>query len=163
MEPKAGRPRCRWLIVVDDLADPTVMNNLWPPLSPTGRTLITTRRQDPALLARRHLITASSPQATPAPTSQAYLPPTAWTSRTVAATWSLSVEHADTLRPAGLARPMLHLAAFLDPNGIPDTVLTSAPALAYLAHHRSPGQPDDATTATSADQTHPPPGANALV
>jgi hypothetical protein len=30
-------------------------------------------------------------------------------SATVAATWSLSIEHADRLRPTGLARPMLHL------------------------------------------------------
>ncbi|MEU4359758.1 tetratricopeptide repeat protein [Streptomyces virginiae] len=57
---------------------------------------------------------------------------------TVAATWSLSIEHADRLRPTGLARPMLHLAALLDPNGIPATVLTSPPALAYLTEHRTP-------------------------
>ncbi|MFI0203810.1 MULTISPECIES: tetratricopeptide repeat protein [Streptomyces] len=57
---------------------------------------------------------------------------------TVAATWSLSIEHADRLRPMGLARPMLHLVALLDPNGIPATVLTSPPALAYLTEHRTP-------------------------
>ncbi|MEV7445725.1 tetratricopeptide repeat protein [Streptomyces sp. NPDC091204] len=57
---------------------------------------------------------------------------------TVAATWSLSIEHADRLRPTGLARPMLHLVALLDPNGIPATVLTSPPALAYLTEHRTP-------------------------
>ncbi|WP_338930543.1 tetratricopeptide repeat protein [Streptomyces netropsis] len=59
---------------------------------------------------------------------------------TVAATWALSVEHADRLRPRGLARPMLHLIALLDPNGIPTTVLTSPPALAYLAARRTPAQ-----------------------
>ncbi|MEU2512124.1 tetratricopeptide repeat protein [Streptomyces syringium] len=59
---------------------------------------------------------------------------------TVAATWSLSVEHADRLRPRGLARPMLQLIALLDPNGIPTTVLTSPPALAHLSAQHTPGQ-----------------------
>ncbi|WP_205694005.1 tetratricopeptide repeat protein [Catellatospora methionotrophica] len=52
---------------------------------------------------------------------------------TVAATWSLSIEHADTLRPAGLARPVLRLASLLDPNGIPAPVLTAAPVLDWLS------------------------------
>ncbi|EST18763.1 hypothetical protein M878_44520 [Streptomyces roseochromogenus subsp. oscitans DS 12.976] len=56
---------------------------------------------------------------------------------TVAATWSLPIERVNQIRPAGLARPMLQLAAFLDPNGIPATVLTSQPALAYLTEHRN--------------------------
>ncbi|WP_449341868.1 FxSxx-COOH system tetratricopeptide repeat protein [Streptomyces adustus] len=54
-------------------------------------------------------------------------------SHTAAAAWAISVERADTQRPAGLARPLLQLAAFLDPHGIPDTVLTSPPARAYIA------------------------------
>ncbi|WP_232838677.1 tetratricopeptide repeat protein [Streptomyces geranii] len=73
---------------------------------------------------------------------------------TVAATWSLSIEHADRLRPTGLARPMLHLAALLDPNGIPATVLTSPPALAYLTEHRTPDggtDPDVSPRAVGAD------------
>ncbi|HUN36718.1 MAG TPA: tetratricopeptide repeat protein, partial [Trebonia sp.] len=53
------------------------------------------------------------------------------------ASWSLSVERADALDPAGLARPMMQLAAMLDSNGIPMTVLTSTPALAYLAEHKT--------------------------
>lgn len=58
--------------------------------------------------------------------------------RTVlAATWSLSIEQAGRLRPAGLARPMLELASMLDPNGIPQSVLTSPPARAYLTRHRT--------------------------
>ncbi|MFI1926636.1 MULTISPECIES: FxSxx-COOH system tetratricopeptide repeat protein [unclassified Streptomyces] len=57
--------------------------------------------------------------------------------QTAAAAWSLSVDRADTLRPAGLARPMLQLAAFLSPNGTPEAVLTSAPALAHLTRHRA--------------------------
>ena len=56
---------------------------------------------------------------------------------TLAATWSLSIEQAERLRPAGLARPMLELASMLDPNGIPQAVLTSPPALAYLTRYRT--------------------------
>ncbi|WP_181043447.1 tetratricopeptide repeat protein [Actinokineospora auranticolor] len=52
--------------------------------------------------------------------------------RTVAVTWSLSVDRADRLEPAGLARPLLHIAALLDPNGIPVRILTAPPVLAYL-------------------------------
>ncbi|MGW9593922.1 tetratricopeptide repeat protein [Streptomyces chartreusis] len=57
---------------------------------------------------------------------------------TVAAAWALSIDHADTLRPAGLAGLLLRLAAYLDPNGIPQTALTSAPARTYLTEHRTP-------------------------
>ncbi|WP_405968813.1 tetratricopeptide repeat protein (plasmid) [Streptomyces sp. NBC_00015] len=53
--------------------------------------------------------------------------------RTLNAAWSLSIERADRFRPVGLARPMLQLVAMLDSNGIPISVLTSAPALTYLA------------------------------
>ncbi|KOG26347.1 ATP-binding protein, partial [Streptomyces viridochromogenes] len=56
---------------------------------------------------------------------------------TVAATWSLSIERANQIRPAGLAGPMLQLAAMLDPNGIPTAVLASEPALAHLTEHRT--------------------------
>ncbi|GAA2280736.1 hypothetical protein GCM10010145_61240 [Streptomyces ruber] len=62
---------------------------------------------------------------------------------TVTATWSLSIEQADRLRPRGLARPLLHLASMLDPNGTPTTVLTSFPALTYLTEHRTPVVPGD--------------------
>lgn len=54
----------------------------------------------------------------------------------VASTWSLSIEQADHARPPGLARPLLQLASLLDPNGIPDSVLTSKPSLDYLTSHR---------------------------
>ncbi|MEV8016857.1 tetratricopeptide repeat protein [Streptomyces sp. NPDC086554] len=56
---------------------------------------------------------------------------------TVTATWSLSAERADAMRPRGLARPMLALIALLDPNGIPAAVLVSPPALAHLAARRT--------------------------
>ena len=56
---------------------------------------------------------------------------------TVAAAWSLSVDRADRARPQGLARPMLQLISMLDPSGVPAQVLTSEPALAYLAAQRA--------------------------
>ncbi|WSN33750.1 tetratricopeptide repeat protein [Streptomyces uncialis] len=58
----------------------------------------------------------------------------------LAAAWSLSVDRADTLRPVGLARPMLQLVAMLDANGIPHDVLTSPPVLAHLATPDTTGQ-----------------------
>jgi hypothetical protein len=53
--------------------------------------------------------------------------------RTVAATWSLSVDFADRLSPQGVARPLLELASVLDANGIPAPILSSQPALSYIA------------------------------
>ncbi|MCR6482693.1 tetratricopeptide repeat protein [Amycolatopsis sp. OK19-0408] len=44
---------------------------------------------------------------------------------TVATTWSISIELADSLDPVGLARPLLEIAALLDPNGIPLSVFTT--------------------------------------
>ncbi|MFB7495830.1 hypothetical protein ACFC09_14185 [Streptomyces sp. NPDC056161] len=71
---------------------------------------------------------------------------------TVAAAWSLSVDRADTLRPPGLARPLLQLTALLDPNGIPPAVLTGPPALTHLG--RTTGHddvtPDDVHLALAA-------------
>ncbi|MFF3917306.1 tetratricopeptide repeat protein [Streptomyces sp. NPDC001852] len=54
------------------------------------------------------------------------------------ACWWLSIEEADR-RCGGLARPMLELAALLDPYGVPVAALTSRPALAQLARRRTPG------------------------
>lgn len=51
LTPKAGEKPCRWLIVLDDVADPDHLKGLWPPASPYGRTLITTRRRDASLAA----------------------------------------------------------------------------------------------------------------
>ncbi|MFI0939237.1 tetratricopeptide repeat protein [Streptomyces sp. NPDC021020] len=67
---------------------------------------------------------------------------------TMAAAWQLSVERADGLRPYGLARPMLELASFLAPS-IPAAVLTSRPALEYLAPDGTL-TPDDAAGALRA-------------
>jgi hypothetical protein len=52
---------------------------------------------------------------------------------TVAGTWSLAIERADALAPTGLARPLLSLASLLDPNGIPEAVLTGASAQAWVS------------------------------
>ncbi|MGW7068512.1 tetratricopeptide repeat protein [Streptomyces sp. NPDC054855] len=239
LEPRpAGGPR--WLIVLDDLADPVDLladpslnrGGLWPPASPLGRTLITTRRRDAVLtghgrrsievglFAREESVNyltrvldagcgsagqrdaggdgdACSGTGCPArhdppgcvahlaedlgdlplALSQAaaylleardvtcaeyrrqlrmrsrelerlfpergMLPDTQTV--TVTATWSLSAERADAMRPRGLARPMLALIALLDPNGIPAAVLTSPPALAHLAAHRTPHTPHPVT------------------
>ncbi|MFC7612613.1 NB-ARC domain-containing protein [Actinokineospora soli] len=51
---------------------------------------------------------------------------------TVATTWSMSMERANELKPSGLARRLLALMSFLDPNGIPGDVLVSEPAREYL-------------------------------
>ncbi|WP_051893278.1 tetratricopeptide repeat protein, partial [Streptomyces erythrochromogenes] len=211
LTPKTSAKPCRWLIVLDDVADPADLNGLWPPDSPHGRTLVTTRRRDAALSghgrrtievglfaqaeALTYLTTAltghdeSTDELTALADDLGHLPlalaqaaaylldtaesvadyrrlladrTTTLTDATpdalpdqqalpLAAAWSLSIERADTLRPAGVARPMLHLAALLDANGIPQDVLTSAPALAHLTTHRTPtgleptGVPDPVT------------------
>ncbi|MFE9561755.1 tetratricopeptide repeat protein [Streptomyces sp. NPDC006487] len=212
LTPKTGARPCRWLIVLDDVADPADLHRLWPPASPHGRSLITTRRRDAALAADgRHTVEvglfAADEALTYLSTSLAAHgrsePPDRLTAlaadlghlplalaqavaylidsgddiatyrrlladRTttladttpdrlpddqalpLAAAWSLSIDRADTLRPAGLARPMLQLASMLDANGIPQAVLTSPPALTHLAAHRTRTGPDTPTEPTSA-------------
>ncbi|TGB08420.1 tetratricopeptide repeat protein [Streptomyces sp. MZ04] len=211
LEPRpAGGPS--WLVVLDDLTDPVDLladpalqrGGLWPPASPRGRTLITTRRRDAVLTGhgRRSVavglfkrqesvhylsqvlgsgrdpldcvaLLAADLGDLPLALSQAaaylleatdvscaeyrrqlsvrtrelerlipergMLPDTQTV--TVAATWSLSAERADAMRPRGLARPMLALIAVLDPNGIPAAALTGPPALAHLAAHRTTAVP----------------------
>ncbi|WP_326750612.1 tetratricopeptide repeat protein [Streptomyces virginiae] len=209
LAPKSGQRPCQWLIVLDDVADPRDLilhsddpayrYSLWPPASPQGRVLLTTRRRDAALFGegRRRIevglftpdeslayLTASlKAQGRTEPADQltalahdlghlplalaqatAYLIDSGETAAAyrhlladrattldhvtpgalpdeqttaLAAAWSLSIDRADTLRPAGLARPMLHLAALLDANGIPQDVLTDERARAHLATHRT--------------------------
>lgn len=193
----------RWLIVLDDLADPADLRGLWPPANLGGQVLITTRRRDAALRGRsrvridvglftpaeaasylRAQLAALGRREDPVQIAglaadlghlplalaqaaaylvdlgldcAAYRARLADRSRSLAdlmpddsglpddhraalqATWSLSVEHADRLRPPGLARPMLHLASVLDANGIPLAVLTSSPVLRYLTDYRPAG------------------------
>ncbi|MGW1774901.1 tetratricopeptide repeat protein [Streptomyces sp. NPDC002104] len=186
-----------WLIVLDDVLDPADLSGLWPPDSPHGRTLITTRRRDAALSgSKRHMVQVDlfSPDEAVAyftevlathgrrePAGQlaalaedlghlplalsqaaaylidssldcaAYRRRLADRTRTLAdvlpepsglpddqlatadAAWSLAIDRADRLRPAGLARGMLQLIAMLDPNGVPNSVVTSRAARAHLA------------------------------
>nr|WP_078908870.1 tetratricopeptide repeat protein [Streptomyces vietnamensis] len=221
LAPKPGQQPCRWLIVLDDVADPNDLTvhpddpaqrySLWPPASPHGRVLLTTRRRDAALFGegRRRIEvglftpdeslayltaalhaqgrTESADQLTALAHDLGHLPlalaqaaaylidsgETAAAYRhlladrattldhlapdvlpdeqaaALAAAWSLSIDRADTLRPAGLARPMLHLAALLDANGIPQDVLTGQSARAYLAAHRTPTSPTPQQTPVS--------------
>ncbi|MFT7837102.1 BTAD domain-containing putative transcriptional regulator [Saccharothrix sp. BKS2] len=184
----------RWLVVLDDLAGPADIRDLWPPDRPTGRTVVTTRRRDADLLAGRVLMEVnvfteaeavgyvtrklkSRPHladdvrgvvadldALPLALGHAAaymidleLPCSAYrvrfadrrrglaelfphpdtlyegNSRTVATTWTLSIDAADQLPPAGIARPLLAIISALNPNGIPEAVLTAPSAEAYLA------------------------------
>ncbi|MGW2698657.1 tetratricopeptide repeat protein [Streptomyces sp. NPDC001340] len=206
--PQGAEPVCRWLVVLDDVADPADVTGLWPAKNPYGRTVVTTRRRDAALPGYRidlgvftpdqavaylvdflaehgrhddpdeirvlaqdlgylplalsqaaaYIVDANIPvgcsrcthrqcpsyrrRLADRATSLASMLPEPSTlpddqNTTVNATWSLSIERADNLNPAGLARPTLQLAAVLDPNGIPQSVLTSGPARTYLAQHRT--------------------------
>jgi tetratricopeptide (TPR) repeat protein len=56
------------------------------------------------------------------------------------ATWSLAVEHAHELPPAGLSWPALVFASALDTSGIPAAVLTAPAACAYITGQHSTGQ-----------------------
>ncbi|MGX1501402.1 UNVERIFIED_CONTAM: DNA-binding ferritin-like protein [Streptomyces graminofaciens] len=213
LAPKPGQRPCRWLIVLDDVADPNDLivhpddpgnrYSLWPPANPHGRTLLTTRRRDAALFGDgrqqievglftpdesvAYLTAALNARGRTEPADQlatlaadlghlplalaqavAYLIDSGKTAAAyrnlladratkladlapdalpdeqataLAAAWSLSIDRADTLRPAGLARPMLHLASLLDANGIPQDVLTGQPARNHLAQHRAATTP----------------------
>jgi TIR domain/NB-ARC domain len=197
LEPKPDPKPCRWLVVLDDVADQGDLHGLWPPGSPYGRTLVTTRRRDAALggdsrclvevglftpeQAAKYLTEALAAHGRSEPPNEitalaadmghlplalaqaaAYLVDAGLSAAnyrqkllaratklsrmlpepgslpddhpaTVAAAWAVSLERADQMAPARLARPMLQLAAMLDPNGIPQIVLTSPHALTHLA------------------------------
>ncbi|MGW4649992.1 tetratricopeptide repeat protein [Kitasatospora sp. NPDC004289] len=62
--------------------------------------------------------------------------------RTVAALWDVSVERADAHPPAGLARPLLELAAVLGAEAVPDVVLTGSAARAHLAERTGAAEVD---------------------
>ena len=196
LQPSAARAVCRWLVVLDDLANPADLTGLWPPVCASGRTVVTTRRRDAALTgpgrrrvdvgvftpaeaaaALHQVLAERGHPAQPAEQIEAlaaelgFLPlalsqAAAYITnedigvqryrnllatrllhevvpeegeltddhqRIMSATWELSIGQADAARPAGLARPVLQLASMLDPAGIPQAVLSSAPALDYLA------------------------------
>ena len=62
---------------------------------------------------------------------------------TVATTWSLAVELADSMEPKGLATPAIELASVLDSAGIPERVWTGTYGLSYLTERGRPvgGEP----------------------
>ncbi|MFI5938135.1 tetratricopeptide repeat protein, partial [Actinoplanes sp. NPDC051494] len=62
---------------------------------------------------------------------------------TVAATWALSIDLADRLHPSGVARPLIEVAALLDPNGIPATVFAADAMREHLSARRTAGRPVD--------------------
>ncbi|MGW6918596.1 tetratricopeptide repeat protein [Kitasatospora sp. NPDC054939] len=190
----------RWLIVLDNVAEPGALTGLWPPEILLGRTVVTTRGRHPVwTTSTRTLLPVGvyTPQQSltylrraldrperagrgdtdqqyaalaadlghlPIALAQAaaYLAGTPRTiaryralladrarrlerslpdigglpdqqQRTVAALWDLSIEQADDQHPPGLARPLLELAAVLDPDRIPDLVLMTHAARVYLA------------------------------
>jgi tetratricopeptide (TPR) repeat protein len=65
---------------------------------------------------------------------------------TVAATWSLSTEYADSLPPAGLAGRALALISMLGPHGIPGALLTSQAASAYITGSGAMAPADEGQT-----------------
>ncbi|MBV9093854.1 MAG: tetratricopeptide repeat protein [Streptosporangiaceae bacterium] len=74
-----------------------------------------------------------------------HMPAIPGASAPVLAAWSIAVECAHELPPAGLAWPTLVLAAMMDYHGVPGAVLTSPAACSYVT-----GRP---STAGGADQT----------
>lgn len=54
LEPKSRGEEVRWLVVLDDVVEPAELRGLWPPPSPLGHTLLTTRRRDAALMGSGH-------------------------------------------------------------------------------------------------------------
>jgi len=63
--------------------------------------------------------------------------------------WSLAIDRADQYPPPGLARPLLALAALLDPAGVPVQVVGSQACCGYLSRHGR-GMPVEAREVMSA-------------
>ncbi|MFE5798129.1 NB-ARC domain-containing protein, partial [Streptomyces sp. NPDC056503] len=190
----------RWLVVLDDVPAAGVLRGLWPPATPTGRTLITTRNRDTALTEGRRQISVGlfTPDEAvhylrqrlagtgidlkdaelrqladdfghlPLALAQAasYIRENALTldeyraelaevsldealpgveglpdrqAHTVTAAWTLSIDYANTLAPPGLARPLLHVLALLDPNNTPDGITAATALQQHLQQTRDTG------------------------
>jgi tetratricopeptide (TPR) repeat protein len=69
--------------------------------------------------------------------------------RTLAATWSLSLDRADAIAPPKTAGYALAIAALLDPAGVPEAVLTSRAACDYICGPSSTGTPADKSVVRS--------------
>ncbi|MFI0939238.1 FxSxx-COOH system tetratricopeptide repeat protein [Streptomyces sp. NPDC021020] len=101
---RAG-PR-RWLVVLDDIADPADVKGLWPPAVEHGRTVVTTRRRDAALAGNgRRVVQVGTFTAAEAAT---YL--------------------ASALEEAGRAEPTAELASLADELGCLPLALSQAAA-----------------------------------
>jgi NB-ARC domain/Tetratricopeptide repeat/Trypsin-like peptidase domain len=192
----------KWLIVLDDVADPDDLEGLRPPLSSWGNTVVTTRRNDPShyaegwTLLKVGLFTADQARqylrsrlsdhpdaligADKLAQDLGYLPlalasasayiryiadsdgtadgpstcagysalladqqrrldeesmPTKRIhgyGRTLAATWSISIDQVDRQLPSGIAHRLMELLSLLDPNGIPFAILGTGEIRAYL-------------------------------
>ncbi|MFC8496011.1 tetratricopeptide repeat protein [Streptomyces sp. NPDC057235] len=202
----------QWLVVLDDVPDAGTLRGLWPPVTPTGRTLITTRNRDAALIEGRRQIsvglftpdeavhylrrrlagTGIDPSDAelreladdfghlPLALAQAasYIRENALTieeyrteltevpldealpgieglpdrqSHTVTAAWTLSIDYANTLTPAGLARPLLHILALLDPNSTPAGIAAATALQKYLQQTRDAETDTSGRTVTQRD------------
>ena len=67
------------------------------------------------------------------------------------ASWSLAVEYAHEMPPAGLAWPALALASMLDTSGIPAAVLTSPAACAYITGRADVGAAEQSLVTSAYD------------
>lgn len=191
----------KWLVILDDVADPRDLNRLKPPLTDWGHTIITTRQLDRSYYARgwkrlevgvftaeqardylRNRLSEHPGALTGADQLAAdlgYLPlalasasadircvadargalngPASCAEysalladrqrtladvmqteqvdeygRTLAATWSISIERVDQQIPSGIAHRLMELLSLLDPNGIPFEILDTPRVHAYL-------------------------------
>jgi tetratricopeptide (TPR) repeat protein len=192
----------RWVMVLDDLADPADLDGLWP-FGTDGRVVVTARQEESLDGPNRRVVQVSSftmrealayltarlstdpGQRTEAldlatdldrqPLALAHAtaalictgascrdyrgwfhdrrrrlgpPATDAEPGVIDVTWSLAMDLADQIAPTGFARPMLALAALLDPAGIPGVVFTSQAACGYMTGHPAmPGDPAQAREA----------------
>jgi len=192
------RTRRPWAMVLDDLADPGDLRELWP-AGPAGRVLITTRlpagafassAEDVRFIPVSGLSTAEAMEYLTArlgdglgPRFQASdliedldglplalaqagavmrahgldcaayrallaerrpdMKAVAAVSAPTLAVWSIAVDAARDLPPAGLAWSALALAAMLDHHGVPGAVLTSPAACGYITGRPSTGSDAD--------------------
>ena len=197
-----SRTERRWVVVLDDLADPADLDGLWP-FGTDGRVVVTARQETSLDEPNRRIVPVGSftmrealayltarlstdpGQRTEAldlatdldrqPLALAHAtaalictgascrdyrgwfhdrrrrlgpPATDAEPGVVDVTWSLAMDLADQIAPAGFARPMLALAALLDPAGIPGVVFTSQAACGYMTGHPAmPGDPAQAREA----------------
>ncbi|MFG1810033.1 tetratricopeptide repeat protein [Streptomyces sp. NPDC049040] len=186
LRPAGGTTPRPWLIVLDGVTDPAELGDeLWPPASPAGQVLVTSRRRDfpqavnPVIVPVRSYtrkeavaylqraldlgeaagVADRGPAALvdrvgPLPESLAqavrhidaegidvltYVGRLDDRTTDVShrdAPWWLSIEAANGIDPVGVAYPVLLLACTLAAQGVPQQVLSSAPALELLQELR---------------------------